>query len=181
MKKNLFLIILIILTGCSNRDNKKTENIPLKSVEKIDLNKYMGIWYEIGRYPNKFQSESCDLVTAEYTLKNDGTVKVVNSCWQDSVGGKRLARAEGKAVVIKNEISKLKVTFFWPFSGNYWIIEIDENYTYAVVSEPKREYLWILSRNPIMEKNKINEINKKLNSNGFDSSKIIWNRYMKNK
>ncbi len=183
MKKIILLFLIIFISGC-NSDNRKINNkkIPLSSVESMDIKKYMGLWYEIGRYPNSFQKKECDLVTAEYKLLKDGTVKVINSCWEDSIGGKRIKSIEGKAVLVKNEVSKLKVTFFWPFSGNYWVIELDEKeYAYAVVSEPNRKYLWILARNPIMEKEKLKEITDKLEKNGFNSKKIVWNRYMKDK
>lgn len=180
IKKISILIFLISIVGCSN--GKKNDNKPLKSVDKLELSRYMGLWYEIGRYPNSFQKDNCDLATAEYLLMENGKVKVINSCWKDSFGGNRVEKVEGKAVLVKNEVSKLKVTFFWPFSGNYWIIELDEKeYSYAVVSEPKRKYLWILGRKPTMELEKIKEIEERLNKNGFNSNNIIWNRYMKNK
>lgn len=179
MKKMIIFLSIILLSGCSN-DKRVTMVEPLKSVDKMDIQRYMGVWYELGRYPNSFEKDECDLVTAEYTLLENGKVKVVNSCWKDSVGGKKLARAEGRAVLVKDEVSKLKVTFFWPFSGNYWVIELDDkDYSYAVVSEPKRKYLWILTRSPVMDSKRVEEIKDRLTKNGFNCNRILWNRFMK--
>ncbi|MBP1735604.1 MAG: outer rane lipoprotein, lipocalin family [Deltaproteobacteria bacterium] len=140
--------ILLIVTGCTYMD--KEPSPPLETVSHVDLGRYMGKWYEIARYPNSFQ-EGCVGSMATYTLMNDGRVSVLNECNDGSFRGK-LRSAKGKAWIVDKETNaKLKVSFFWPFAGDYWILEIDNDYSYVVVGHPKRKYLWILSRNKIME------------------------------
>ncbi len=119
---------------------------PLQTVDHVDLNRYIGKWYEIARYPNRFEKDCASDITAQYTLLPDRRIEVLNSCRQSD--GK-LKSSKGKAKVVDAQTNaKLKVTFFWPFYGAYWIIALDPHYRYAVISEPKREYLWILSRTP---------------------------------
>ena len=123
---------------------------PLQTVDRIDINKYMGKWYEIARYENSFQRK-CGGTTAEYKLLGKG-VQVINTCERLDKPNE-LQIAHGTAFITdKNSNSKLKVSFVpffqrwgW-FGGKYWILEIGENYEYAVVGEPKRKFLWILSR-----------------------------------
>jgi len=147
------------------------ESKPLQTVSSVDLDRYVGKWYEISRYPNKFQKECASDTTAEYTLAKDGKIKVVNSC-RKSDG--KLKQSKGTAKVVdKKSNAKLKVTFFWPFYGDYWIIDLGKDYEYAVVSEPKREYLWILSRTPSMAPEQYSEILSKLSEKGFDTSRLI--------
>jgi apolipoprotein D and lipocalin family protein len=143
----------------------------LKTVEKVDLSRYLGKWYELGRFPAWFQKD-CYKSTAEYSLRDDGNVKVVNTCRKGSPEGKEKI-STGKAWVVDKETSaKLKVQFVWPFSGDYWIVELGKDYEYAVVSEPKRNYLWILSRTPAMDEAKFDGITGRLKENGFDISKL---------
>jgi len=123
----------------------------LQVVSKVDLNRYLGKWYEIATIPMRFQL-GCNCVTAEYSLKENGRVKVVNSCRKDSPTGP-FKSVTGQAKVVKGtNNAKLKVSFFWPFWGNYWIINLDDkDYQWAVVSDPSRKYLWILSHTPQMD------------------------------
>lgn len=120
---------------------------PLEVVPRVDLNRYAGRWFEIARLPNRFQRH-CDANTsALYTLREDGKITVLNEC--ETADGK-IQSAKGSAHVANDQgpNSKLKVTFFWPFYGDYWIIDLDPEYRWAVVSEPGRKYLWILTRSP---------------------------------
>ncbi len=149
------------------------ENKPLQVVPHVDLNKYLGKWYEIATIPMRFQ-KGCTGVTATYTLRPDGDIKVLNECRKDSLGGKYKS-ITGKAwVVEKATNAKLKVRFFWPFSGDYWVIELDSTgYQYAVVGHPNRKYLWILSRTPQMSDSLYNELLGRLqNVHGYDISKL---------
>lgn len=120
---------------------------PLVPVNHVDLQRYAGKWFEIARYPNRFQRACQSDATAVYTLLKNGKVQVVNAC-RKSNGSTKDVRGTAKAVDASN--ARLKVTFFWPFYGDYWIIALDPDYSWAVVGEPGRKYLWILSRTPQM-------------------------------
>jgi apolipoprotein D and lipocalin family protein len=144
---------------------------PLQSVPKVDLNRYTGRWYEIARYPNRFERKCDRNVTADYTLRADGKIAVMNSC-MTSEG--KLTQANGWAKIVdQNTGSKLKVTFFWPFFGDYWIIDLSRNYQYAVVGEPSRKYLWILSRTANMDDKLYAEITGRLAAKGYDAAKLV--------
>jgi len=143
----------------------------LQTVNNVDLKKYAGKWYEIASYPQRFQ-KGCNCTTAEYTLSEKGFVIVENRCNKDSVNG-RLAYIKGKAFVEKNSgNAKLKVQFFWPFTGKYWIIDLADDYSYAVVSHPNKKYLWILSRTPKMDGVIYEQIISRLKEKGFNLTKI---------
>lgn len=163
----IFILIMIIhLTGFSVL---KAQN--LQTVQFVDLNRYSGKWFEIASYPQKFQ-KGCHCTTAEYTLSEKGYVIVENRCNRDSIQGQQ-SYIRGKAFVEKNSGSaKLKVQFFWPFRGKYWIIDLADDYSYAVVCHPNRQYLWILSRAPVMDEASYEMILSRLETNGFDLSKI---------
>ncbi|MCB0419497.1 MAG: lipocalin family protein [Bdellovibrionales bacterium] len=123
---------------------------PMKTVDFVDVDKYLGSWYEVASIPQSFQKD-CFCSRAEYSLREDGHLRVVNSCNKKSHQGK-ISIVEGYAKIIdKNTNSKLKVTFFWPFFGDYWIIGLDADYRYSVVSSPDRSTLWVLSRTPILD------------------------------
>jgi apolipoprotein D and lipocalin family protein len=148
---------------------------PLETVPSVDLNRYAGRWYEIARFPNRFQKSCAGDVSATYTLRGDGRIRVVNEC-RKADGGMKSASGTAK---VDDQVSrsKLKVTFFWPFYGKYWIIALGQDYEYAVVSEPGREYLWILSRTPRMEEARYRELVARLATQGFDTSRIIRTRH----
>jgi len=152
---------------------KSHKTIALSVVPYVDLKRYSGEWYEISRYPNRFQS-GCFGSKATYTLRGDGKIEVLNQCNDSSFSGK-LRVAKGKAwAVDKNSNAKLKVSFFWPFSGDYWIIELGKDYEYAVVGHPKREYLWILSRTKVMNSAVYNGILHRLETvHKYDTSRLI--------
>ena len=165
MKKIFALLIISMLYSCG------TSNYPpLDVVEKVDVQRYMGKWYEIARLPFK-QQEGCSCTTAEYEIIDSTTIKVINKCIKEG----ELDDAEGKAFVVEgSNNAKLRVQFFWPFRGDYWVIELDkENYQYAVVGTPSRKYLWILSRTPKMDSEIFAQLNEKITSKGFDVSKLI--------
>ncbi|MBL0064972.1 MAG: lipocalin family protein [Bacteroidetes bacterium] len=156
------LFFMTIKTGLSQT---------LQTVPSVDLNKYAGKWYEIASYPQTFQ-KGCHCTTAEYTLSEKGYVIVENRCNKDSVNGK-VSYIKGKAFVEEGSgNAKLKVQFFWPFRAKYWIIDLADDYSYAVVSHPNKKYLWILSRSPKMEEAVYLEILSRLKAKGFDLSKL---------
>lgn len=139
------LALLALLAGC------RTPHPRLDVVDEVDLDRYLGRWYEIASFPHRFQ-RGCVATTANYTRLEDGRIRVENECRQGSFDGE-LRRVEGVAwVADPNESSaKLEVRFFWPLSGDYWIIELDPDYRYAVVGHPSRDYLWILARNRTLD------------------------------
>jgi len=143
----------------------------LITVPYVDLKKYEGKWYEIASFPQRFQ-KGCNCTTAEYTLTDKGFVIVENRCNKDSINGKQVY-IKGKAFIVKNSgNAKLKVQFFWPFRGKYWIIDLADDYSYAVIGHPNRKYLWILSRTAIMNENIYERIISRIKEKGFDISKI---------
>lgn len=144
----------------------------LPTVSSVDLERYLGRWYEIARFDHRFE-RGCSAVEAFYTLRDDGMIGVKNSCFLADEN--RTKEAHGRAYIVdETSNAKLKVTFFWPFYGNYWIIDLAEDYRYAVVSEPSQEYFWILSRTPEMRQDDVEYILSYANTLGFDTAKLIW-------
>lgn len=143
----------------------------LPTVSKVDLSRYAGKWYEIASFPQRFQ-KGCHCTTAEYTPTNNGYIIVENRCNKDSLHGKE-SYIKGKAFIDDNiSNAKLKVQFFWPFRGKYWIIDLADDYSYAVVGHPNRDYLWILCRTPHMDEQLYNQIVERIKKNGFDISRL---------
>jgi apolipoprotein D and lipocalin family protein len=135
-----------MLNACAVLDKGPVGNAavpqPAKSVE---LDRYLGRWYEYGRYEASFQKD-CEAVTADYALAKDGEISVLNSCRKGGVDGKA-STAKGKAkVVAGSNGAKLKVSFFGPFYGDYWVLDRAEDYSWAIVGEPSGRYLWMLTR-----------------------------------
>jgi len=144
---------------------------PLQTVQQVDLNRYMGTWYEIASFPQRFQ-KGCVASRATYSLRKDGKVSVLNQCRNETLDGK-LRTAKGTAwVVDKHTNAKLKVRFFWPFSGDYWIIDLSSDYEYAVVGHPDRTYLWILCRKPQMDPDTYEGIVQRLKVQRYDVSRL---------
>jgi len=134
------------LTACATLQRGPVGNRTVPEPAKaVDLSRYAGLWYEIGRYENGFE-RGCEGVTARYTLRADGTVEVVNACRQGAVDGReKVAKAKAK-VVPGSGNAKLKVSFFGPFYGDYWVLDRAEDYSWSIVGEPSGRYLWLLSR-----------------------------------
>lgn len=143
------------------------------TVKSVDLQRYLGRWYQFAYFPNGFQPKDCALTTADYSLDTKGKIIVLNTCYQDKAGKVIKKQATGKAYAVDKTNSKLKVSFFWPFKGDYWIVKLDANYRYAVVSDPKQKYLWILTRTPDLDKASYAEINSFLVKGGWDISKLV--------
>jgi len=162
---------LIILTGCLFIFSSMSNLQILQTVPYVDLKRYAGKWYEIASYPQRFQ-KGCYCTTAEYTPTPKGHIIVENRCNRDSINGKQ-SYIKGRAFVEKKTgNSKLKVQFFWPFQGKYWIIDLAYDYSYAVVGHPNRNYLWILSRTPRMDAAVYDQILGRVKEKGFDPSKL---------
>jgi apolipoprotein D and lipocalin family protein len=169
----LMTIPLLLLLSCTFQ--KKQAAAPLEAVPFVDLTRYIGQWYEISRYPHRFQ-EGCVGSRATYSMREDGKIAVLNECYEGSFSGK-LRNAKGTAKVVdKKSNAKLEVSFFWPFSGDYWIIDLGKDYEYAVVGHPARTYLWILSRTRKMDEKLYKEILERLEAKGYDTTKLISTR-----
>jgi apolipoprotein D and lipocalin family protein len=141
-----------------------------ETVARVDLERYMGKWVEIASFPAWFQRD-CFCTTAEYELRGDH-VSVKNSCRRGSSRGELdVATAKAFAIAGSNN-SRLKVQFFWPFKGDYWIIALDDHYQYAMVGHPGKEYLWILSRTPEMPENVYLSLVETAREKGYDVTKL---------
>lgn len=164
------LVLGLLLAGASSMAKAAAGDPVLETVSKVDLHRYLGRWYEIAKYPNRFESKCGSNVTANYDLRPDGKLSVVNKCM--TYEGK-MTESSGWAKVVDGQTNaKLKVTFFWPFFGDYWILELGQNYEYAVVGEPSRKYLWILSRTAKMDDAVYAGITSRLAAKGYDASKL---------
>jgi apolipoprotein D and lipocalin family protein len=161
----LVAVMLVAVHGCGGRKAPA-----LSTVDRVDLKRYAGRWYEIARYENSFE-RGLVAVTADYMLLPDGKVQVINSGRKGTLDG-QLKSIRGTARAVDDSGARLKVTFFWPFEGDYWIIALDEDYQWAIVSEPCRRYLWILARQPHMEADLYNRLLAELNAFGFDTAKL---------
>jgi len=164
----LSIVLIISLAGCF----EKGKYSPLSTTNKVEINRYVGLWYEIARIDHSFQ-KGCVASTAEYSLRTDGYIRVINRCRKNSLDGE-ITSIEGKAWVKDSDTNAwLKVQFFWPFRGDYVIIDLDKKeYSYAVVGHPSRDYLWILSRTPQMDDGTYEEIMKKIAKQGYDLDRI---------
>lgn len=162
--------LLLALGGCAGRS--AAEAPPLRTVERVELERYLGTWYEIAAYPQRFQKD-CTATTATYSPGPDGEIRVLNRCRKKTLDG-RLDEAVGRArVVDANTGAKLEVSFFGPFWGDYWIIDLGQDYEYAVVGHPSREYLWILSRTPTLAAPTYDAIIERLVAQGYDPAKLV--------
>ncbi len=148
------------------------QKAPLDVVPSVDLTRYAGKWYEVARLPNRFQRDCASDISATYTLRPDGKITVLNEC-RKADGRKKSAKGTARVADAKGPNTKLKVTFFWPFSGNYWIIDIDPEYRWAVVGDPSREYLWILGREPRLDPELYQQIVARAKQRGFETGKLL--------
>jgi len=167
MIKRLLFFVPILILGCVNIP----ENV--SPVTGFNIDQYLGTWYEIARLDHSFE-RGLEKVTAEYSLRDDGGIKVVNkgfdskkNIWKETIG---------KAYFIDDsDIGRLKVSFWGPFYGAYNIIDLDkENYSYSLVCGPNKSYLWILAREPHMEESLKSKLVKKAKDLGFETEKMIY-------
>ena len=172
------VLALCILPLIGIADDKTLPLKPLAAVASVDVKRYMGTWYEIARYPNSFQKKCVSDTRADYSINPDGTVKVVNQC---RLASKEISVATGLARQVGAANSpKLKVRFapawlsFIPLVwGDYWIVDLDTAYQLVAVSEPTREYLWVLSRTPKVEPAAYEALLGRLREKGFDVQKLV--------
>jgi len=141
------------------------------TVKELDLNRYLGTWYEIARFPHSFEKGLVG-VTANYSLRADGKIRVINKGYENSLNGK-LSVAEGKAKIPdKADPGKLKVSFFWIFYADYYVLELDAEYKYVMIGSSSPKYFWILSRTPQMDESTYNMLLDKARKRGYNLDKL---------
>lgn len=144
----------------------------LPVVEQVKIDRFLGVWYEIARYPHGFE-EGCAGVTAEYGVRDENSITVKNTCLEGSLDGP-MRTIEGYATIADPSTNaKLNVVFFPPFGAPYWVLELDEDYQWAVIGEPSRSFLWILSRTPKMSQATYDAILSRLPEKGYDPARLI--------
>ena len=144
----------------------------LNTVARVNLSAYLGKWYEIVRLPLWFEKD-CVGVTAEYSLKEDGRIDVRNTCKKNICDGQTKIAHGVARVTDAASLAKLKVSFFWPFEGDYWILELGPHYSYSVVGSPDRNSFWILSRTPTLPESTIQDIVKRFEAKGFNLDTLV--------
>jgi apolipoprotein D and lipocalin family protein len=166
MKKSI--LFLISLTIFNSAFSQKVPSV----VPTVDLNRYTGHWYEIARLPNFFERK-LKCTSATYTLRDDGRITVLNA-GNYLTDPRKSTSSRGIAwIPDKTSPTKLKVQFFWPFSGDYWIMYLDNDYKYVLVGDPSLKYLWILAREKKMDEKTYNMLLQKAVENGYDVKSII--------
>lgn len=171
MSKAKYLIAGLGLAGggLTLYNQYKKNNQDLLTVDKVDLKRYAGKWYEIARIPHRYE-KGCDCSTAEYTYQPDGYVEVVNKCLKEGREKKVTAIAFPEK---GSNNSKLNIQYFWPLLSKYWIIALDDDYQFAMVGHPNRDSLWILSRYPEMDEKVYVEYLQIARQQGFDISRLV--------
>ena len=166
MRKTLLFLIAIMMFSSAN--SQKSPSV----VSSVDMNRYKGLWYEIARLPNFFERK-LKCTSATYTLRDDGRITVLNKGNYLSDPKKSTSSTGVAWIPDKKYPAKLKVQFFWPFSGDYWIIDLDKEYKYVLVGGPSAKYLWILAREKRMDDTTYNMLLQKAVENGYDVKTII--------
>jgi len=163
---------MIVLTSILWLGGCKNDNQPLDTVDNVDLEQYKGTWYEIARLPNTFE-DGLNCVTANYELLENGKIRVINRGHR--IGNPdKVKEAKGIAWVPDSQYpGRLKVRFFWPFAGDYYIIVLSDDYKYALVGDPSREYLWILSRTPSLDNETMQYLINQASDRGFDTGSLM--------
>ena len=165
----LLLLSLFFTFSCTNTNSQMLDKT---TVKELDLNRYLGTWYEIARFPHSFEKNMVG-VTATYSLRDDGKIRVLNQGYKNTLNGE-LSVADGKAKIPDpSEPGKLKVSFFWIFYGDYNVLELDENYQYVMIGSSSDKYFWILSRNPQMSPETYEMLLEKARKRGYNLDKLV--------
>lgn len=174
MKTNKKILIVLLSLGILLNISCKTQDsmIDKTVVKNLELKKYLGTWYELARYDHSFERNLVG-VSANYSMREDGMIKVVNAGFKKTLDGKP-SEAIGKAKIPDLAIpSKLKVSFFWIFYGDYYVLELDKDYQWALIGSESDDFLWILSRTPQMDETLYQSLLDKLTARGYDTTKLI--------
>ncbi len=163
---------LAVSAGCAASSTERLRLPPLQTVPHVDLSRYVGTWYEIANFPQSFQ-RGCTATTATYTLRADGDIDVLNRCRKGSLDGEEKSALGRARVVDRATNAKLEVSFFRPFWGDYWIVDLADDYTYAVIGHPGRDYLWILARRPILAEATYQNLVTRLEAQGYETSRLV--------
>lgn len=155
------------VAGCATPDNSPAV------AEHVEIERYVGTWYEQGHLEMR-QQKGCHGTTATYGVRDDGALSVINRCHDGSWDGE-VKEAEAKAWIADPEqsMAKLKVQFFWPFRGDYWIVDLDESYQWAIVGTPGRDYLWLLTREPIVPQDDYDMLVARARAKGYPVEDLI--------
>lgn len=172
LQRMITALAIAVFSGAPLATSAEASDLPpLRTVEQVDLSRYLGRWYEIARLPNSFQ-KNCLKSQADYSLRDGGDITVLNSCTDKQDGS--LRQSKGHAWVVDTTTNaQLKVSFFWPFRGDYWIIELGNQYEYAVVGTPNRKYFWVLSRAQTMDNTLYQAIMQRAKLQGFDTGAVV--------
>jgi len=173
MKNVITAIASALLAACASQPVNRTSESTLPTVSAVDVDQYLGRWYEIARLENRFE-QGCEGVTADYARREDGGISVLNTCRKGRPTGEaKTARGRAK-IVDPTTNAKLKVSFFGPFWGDYWIIDLADDYSRSIVGEPSGRYLWILSRTPTISDQSKSDALTRLEALGYDTSKLYF-------
>ncbi len=148
------------------------EQAPVQAAPPVEVERYAGKWYEIAHYPNRLQRDCAADAASTYTPRPDGKIGVLNEC-RTTEGRIKSMRATARPADENGPNTKLKVTLFWPFSGQYWIIGMDPDYRWAVVGAPDRKYLWVLNREPRMDEADYERALEVVRAQGFDTGRLM--------
>ena len=171
----IFVALSFAVANCAPPPVNRASAPPL-SVTAIDITRYAGLWYEIARFPNGFEKD-CAGVAAQYTPRPDGKLTVLNTCRKgDPAGAAKVAKGVAR-IVDPATNAKLKVSFFAPFEGDYWVLDRAADYSWALVGEPRGRYLWILSRTPTLEGALKADLLGRLQARGYNVSALEWTRH----
>ena len=143
----------------------------VRAVARIELDRYMGEWYEIARYPNSFQDGIVG-VHIIYTLRDDGKIDVHNTGHRKTLEGPKTDSHATAWVVDEASHAKWYVQFIWPFRADYWVIACADDYSWAVVGQPSREYLWVISRTPVLQRDVFADILQRIARHGYNPRKL---------
>ncbi|MDA7744237.1 lipocalin family protein [Porticoccaceae bacterium] len=164
--RNLWIVGCCLLSGCL------TVPDGIEPVDNFELNRYLGKWYEIARLDHSFE-RGLEAVSAEYSLRDDGGIRVINSGRNTDTQANQ--EAEGRAYFVEQpNLGYLKVSFFGPFFGSYVIFELDENYQYAFIAGNTTNYLWLLARTPEVSQELVNQFISRATQLGFDTTQLIF-------
>jgi apolipoprotein D and lipocalin family protein len=164
------LATAMFAAACSQNPAYRQSDEPLP-VAYVDQGRYLGLWHEQARLPNSFE-EGCQRATAEYAMREDGLISVVNTCI-DARGERRVARGRARSAGEAGE-GKLEVSFFGPFWGDYWVLDRGDDYSWSIVGEPRGRYLWLLTREETITSEARAAFERRIVELGYRPADLVW-------